>query len=336
MIVILCGSDRLTIDEQVRRLQQEHDPTQINSSRIEQAADHIDDVVAAAGATGFFGTTRFVVAVDLLNAAPRQRRRGAAAADHDRAVALLRAIPDTTCLVVVERDLDRATERQLRSVVPGIEITRCNVPRGRELVRWTQDRAAHYTSEIGPEAATALLEACFPGTWRGSGSADDVPPDLFRLDAEIAKLATAAGVGGHITVEDIGELVPDADALHVWALTDAVARRDGQAAVRELEHALGTGTAPEAIIGQLVSQLEAMAALAAAPRSDLVTAADATGISEGRLRQSARYAAAFPRDHVAFGLTLLRDLDHRAKTGQAEAADGLVDVVLHIAAPTGL
>ena len=91
-----------------------------------------------------------------------------------------------------------------------------DVPRGQRLVDWTCQRARRYQAVCGQNEARQLLEALFPGSWPAESRRDDVPPDLYRLDTEIAKLATAAGDAENITSALIARLVPGAEAEDFW------------------------------------------------------------------------------------------------------------------------
>lgn len=332
MIIVLHGTDRLAIDERVAGLRAEHDPSDLTTTVIERAGDHLADLRTACLSPGFFGATRLVIARDLLSARPAGRGRRASSGDRAAVIDLLAAVPDTTFLVVVESEIKPADERELRAKVPGLTIERHDVPRGRDLVDWVCARARRYDSTIEADVAARLLEALFPTAWRAVARRDDVPPDLYRLDGEVAKLATAAGPGGTITPDLVGALVPEAEATNVWGLTDAIVAGKAAAAVREVERALAGGTPAEVLLGQLGSQLEVFAVLAAGGRHGAAALAAETGISEGRLRQASRSAGNFPRERIARGLAALREVDVATKQGQADAADLLVGVVASLAA----
>jgi len=331
VILILHGTDRLAIDERVQQLRAEHDPSGITTTVVERAAEQLGELRSACLSPGFFGATRLVIARDLIagGGGGRGRRGGS---DRAEALDLLAAVPDSTVLIVTESEIKPADERELRARVPGLTIERHDVPRGRDLVEWVRTRARRYDATIEAETAAQLLEALFPTSWRAVAKRDDVAPDLYRLDAEVAKLATGAGPGQEITRDLVGALVPDAEATNIWGLTDAIVAGDVAGAVREVERALATGTPSEMLLGQLASQLEVFAVLASGPAQSAAALAAETGISEGRLRQAGRTASRFPHERIARGLAALREIDVATKQGQAEAADLLVGTVARLAA----
>lgn len=333
MIVLLCGSNRLAIAERVQQLRAEHDPSGINTTAIESAADHIGDLRGAALASGFFGATRLVIAYDLLGGKTSGRgKRSGAPASHDEAISLLREVPPSTLLVLIEASLNAAEMKDIRVAVEGIRIESLDVPRGRDLVNWVQRRAQDQGTAIDAVVGTRLLEALFPGTWQAAARRDDQPPDLQRLSTEIAKLATAAGSGGAISAEIVASLVPGAESLNVWGLSNAIAAGNAAEAIHELEQALAHGTAAEALIGQLAAQFETLAALAAAGPTSLTAVAAETGLSEARLRQAGRGSRSLSMDRIQHGLGALHEIDLAAKRGEVDAQDLLVGVIVELAA----
>ena len=336
MIQLLRGTNSLEIQERARLLRDQHDPTGVNTTTIEQAASRLGDLRAACCAVGFFGTTRVVIARDLITPRTADRRRrstkNAPGSPLDQAVSLLNDVPPTTLLIVIEVSVGPSEELTLKAITQEVRIERLDVPRGRELVNWTMNRARFHDAEFEHGAAERLLEALFPGSWAARPRGDDVPPDLNRLDTEIAKLAVSAGTGGHISAGRIAELVPGAEALNIWGLTNAIAAGNPASAVQEIERELASGTPAEMIIGQLVGQFETFAALLVqGGPPDIRAVAAETGLSEARLQQAVRSIRSFTPERVCRALSALRDTDFAAKQGQVDAQDALAGIVVQLA-----
>ncbi len=332
MITILYGSDRLSIDELVTSVRTEVDPSGISTTIIDNASSDLGAVRSACGALGFFGSGRFVVARDLLSIAKRRGRKTSGDEEGDSAVSVLAGVPNETTLLVVEQSLDPRTEREIRKAVQNLEVQRHEVPRGLRLVEWTCQRARRYEAICGQNEARQLLEALFPGNWPAESRRDDVPPDLYRLDTEIAKLATAAGEDESITSASIARLVPGAEAEDFWGITNAIMDSNPGKAVVETERAYALGSAPEAILGQLTSQFEALSVASLASRGvSLGDLSIISGLSEGRLRQTSRSSHAFPAERIAAALDALRDLDAGVKSGTVEIEDALVPLIAMLA-----
>ncbi len=332
MISVLYGTDRLAIDERVASARANVDPTGFSTTVIDDALSNLDEVRNACGAIGFFGTGRIIVARDLLQSATRRSRRTKNDSKTEDAINLLSDVPQETMLLVVEPALDPKTEREIRRAAPTATVERYDVPRGQRLVEWVSDRARRYDAVIGQQEARQLLEALFPGNWPAESRRDDVPPDLYRLDNEIAKLATAAGNAGTIDAEHVQSLVPGADAQDFWGITNAIMSGDAAKAVMEIERAYSFGSAAEAILGQVTSQFEVLAVAALAERdTSLSELSSVSGLSEGRLRASARYATAFPSERIALALDALRQIDAEAKQGMVELSVSLVPLIAELA-----
>lgn len=336
VIQVLHGANSLGIQERARILRDQGDPTGINTTIIDQAAGRLGDLRSACCAIGFFGTSRVVIARDLITArGTRRKRRTAKSADGsslDQVISVMNDVPPTTLLIVIEESVGPVEERALKTVTQEVNVERLDVPRGRELTTWTMNRARLHGTEFEPGGAERLLESLFPGSWSARPRGDDVPPDLYRLDTEIAKLAVAAGNGGKITAKQIADLVPGAEALNIWGLTNAIAAGNPASAVQEIERELASGTPAEMIIGQLVGQFETFAALVIRNGPpDIRAVAAETGLSEARLQQAARSIRHFSPDRVRRALSALRDIDFAAKQGQIDAQDALAGIVVQLA-----
>ncbi len=336
MIQVLHGANTLEIQERARLLRSQSDPTGVNTTTIDQAAGRLGDLRAACCAIGFFGTTRVVIARDLITArGTRRKRRTAKNADGsslDQVISVMNDVPPTTMLIVIEEAVGPVEERALKTVTQEVRVERLDVPRGRELVTWTMNRARLYDAEFEPGSAERLLEALFPGSWSARPRSDDVPPDLYRLDTEITKLAVAAGTANPITARQISELVPGAEAVNIWGLTNAIAAGNPALSVQEIERELISGTPAEMIIGQLVGQFETFAALLIqGGPPDIRAVAGETGLSEARLQQATRSIRHFSLERVRWALTALRDTDFAAKQGHIDAQDALAGVVVQLA-----
>lgn len=71
---------------------------------------------------------------------------------------------------------------------------------------------------------------------------DRTGTDLGRLDGEMAKLAAAAGTGGAITTQLIGELVGLTREEDAWAIQSLLLAGDARAMLRELRIIMGNGS----------------------------------------------------------------------------------------------
>ena len=84
---------------------------------------------------------------------------------------------------------------------------------------------------------------------------DELGDDLFALAAEIEKLCTYVADRPCVELGDVRALVGHDHHCDVFALTDAVGRRDSARALGILADLVGAGEAPEMLVGQLGWQL---------------------------------------------------------------------------------
>jgi DNA polymerase III delta subunit len=327
-VTVFHGDNHLEIRERVNAARDAIDPTGLSTSIFEQASSSISDVAAAVGSPGFFGADRLVICYNLVTAATGSRRKKAKSSeDESDPLSVIGSVAPGVWVIVVEESLKSTDEKRLRTFASDISVERLTAPRGRQLLDWTTTRARRYQATIDGATATRLVEALFPGTWREVARRDDVPPELYRLDSEIAKLATAAGQDGEITANMVSELVPNADALDIWGLSNAIADRDQSRAIKQLELALDSGQPAEMILGQLGAQFETLSVVNAARGRPNDMVAKRTGLTEGRLRQAARSARNFSREDLVQALCDIRDADFGIKQGLHEPEEGLVSLV---------
>lgn len=326
-VTVLYGDNRLEIAQRVDAAREAIDPTGLSTSEFEQASGSIADIWAAIGSPGFFGSDRLVICHNLVTPSSGGRKRASSNTDSTDPLSVIGALAPGVWLIIIENSLKSSDEKRIRSFAKDAFVDHVQVPRGRTLIDWACERARRHRALLDGATATRLVEALFPGTWRQAARRDDIPPDLYRLDSEIAKLATSAGVDAEITGAMISELVPNADALDIWGLSNAIADRDQGKAIKQLELALESGQAPEAILGQLAAQFETFAIVNAAAGRPNEMVASRTGLSEGRLRQAGRSARNYSRADLSRALIEIRDTDFGIKQGLHEPEDSLAALV---------
>ncbi len=107
-------------------------------------------------------------------------------------------------------------------------------PKGRQLPVWLAAEAKGRAFTIEPDAARLLIERMGDGT--------------VRLSTELDRLATWAGEGGTVELEDLEAMVADTSEEVAWALADALLDRDPAAAVAAAERLTGQGEATTPLI----------------------------------------------------------------------------------------
>lgn len=110
------------------------------------------------------------------------------------------------------------------------------------LPEWIRARASLRGVDLSPAAVAALAS---------------LGPDTERLENEIAKLGTWAA-GSRVEGEDVARLVSGAIESNVFALTEAVVKRDPRAALAMLEKLLADGQAVQQVLALLLWQFRVL------------------------------------------------------------------------------
>jgi len=284
----------------------------------------LDAVRIEAASVGMFGV-RLAVLRQPLRAAGRSVAAG------DKLIALAAELPEGAALALVDvrptRDATRppALLARLASAV----VTRGGVveerlaPRRGELQAWIRSRARDLNLDMEPRAAAMLAERI-----GGMVAETDVERgEQTRIAAgELDKLATHAA-GRPVTADDVESLVADTRPASLFAITNALDRRDPAAAATALRRALAEEQPALRILGALQGRV-----------SDLIVARDmvsagaaATDITKrvgrGNARVAERIAEASRRysgaelERMLIGLF---DADLAIKTNAMEPEPALV------------
>lgn len=330
-IYILWGTDRFTRDEQVRGLKRRMLAEPFGEYNLSVLAGDdvtVRDVRAVADALPFMGDRRLVVVEGLLGrlagkAKPAARRGRSssrtastrtakaqkapdAAADDGpvtELVALLRDLPPSTALVLVEDQIDpKIVEGWLpkdRAHVRGYER-----PRPAELGRWIERRAKHHGGRLEAAAIRQLSQLA--------------PDDLGLLDSEVLKLITYAD-GRAVTLDDV-QLLLASPEVTIFGLLDAIGQGQRGPALTHLRQLFQRGERSEGIIPQIAASLrrliQARELLDQGLRGPALAGKLAVHpfVAEKTERQARQYRV----EQLEAALRLLLRTDHAIKTGEAE------------------
>ena len=231
--------------------------------RPERSPDEgtIDRALLATGSVPLFGGRHLVVLRQPVRAA------GRSASALERLTRLVSDLVPGAALALVEerssRDVGRSSPvlQRLMDAVRGRggEIVERNAPRRNELGRWIVRHAERIGIEIDGRAAGLLAERLGGSTWESDIERGE---QTRRADSELRKLATYAG-GRRIVAADVERLVADERPASIFAITNAVERRDPAAAADALARALAEGQPVLLIMATLQSRI-----------SDLIAARD--------------------------------------------------------------
>ena len=261
-LLLLHGDDGLGLDLALREF-----ATSIDAGeRIEILPDRSPDEAALdrarleAGTMSMFGAHLTVLRQPL-------RAAGRSTAAADRLMALVDDLPTGSALALVEerpsRDITKppALLKRLADAVKqrGGRIEEHGAPRRGDLRGWITTHAARLGIPIEVRAAHVLAERIGGAIWE----TDVERGEMTRIaDAELRKLATYAG-DRPITADDVAALTADARPASVFAITNALDRREPAAMAEALRRALDEGQPGLRILASLAGRV-----------SDLIVARD--------------------------------------------------------------
>ncbi|CAN5186430.1 hypothetical protein BH23CHL9_BH23CHL9_11930 [soil metagenome] len=261
-LLLLHGDDGFGLDAAMRAFAAEVDATERVEIVPERTPDEaaLDRARLEAGTMSMFGMHLAVLRQPL-------KAAGRSTAATDRLLALVNDLPDGSALALLEerpsRDITKppALLKKLAEAVKarGGRIEEQNAPRRGELRGWIVTHAARMGAKIEMRAAHILAERIGGAIWE----TDIERGEMTRIaDGELRKLATYAG-DRPISVEDVEALTADTRPASVFAVTNAIDRREPAAAAEALRRALDEGQPGLRILASLAGRV-----------SDLIVARD--------------------------------------------------------------
>lgn len=282
MIVFVHGPDATLARDLARAAAVEADPAGENTSWLDGKEVTLQQIIGAIGTVSFFGGGRVVVVSDFLAKAGGDGDRAAKA--NANIASLASAVPDGSTLVLLEPSLG-SLPAALKAAVPQVRVLSGAPPRGPRLLEWIASAAQDAGSRIDRQAAQALAEALFPGTWQSEprNPRYDRPPDLGYLRTTIETLALSA-YPDPISTRDVAALVSREPDQRIFKFLDAMLAGDLAGATRELENLERGGEEPGMVLAQALGQVELVTAIAAAGNRDTNTVArELGGVTPGRV-----------------------------------------------------
>jgi DNA polymerase-3 subunit delta len=222
-IYLFHGDDQIARDEQVARLlkkQGDGANASMNVQRFSTDSAALGEVAQACAALPFLGGRRII----LLD---RPGRWCGEAERWERFRELLEGLPASTALVLLEPGVLSPKSRLLvwaEAHAPAVYLKALPAPHGKDFVIWLIKRAQSHGVAIDPEAAQVLAEL--------------VGEDAEAADQELAKLRDYVDGEHPIRVEDVERLTSFHGQTDVFAMVDALGKRDARTALDRLQRLL--------------------------------------------------------------------------------------------------
>lgn len=253
-LLLVHGDDSFGIDREIARFAEGVAAVEREVIVAERAPDEaaIDAARVAAASVGLFGAHLAVLRRPL-------RAAGRSTSAADRLLALVRDLPPGGALVLAEERTSRDAGKpppllsRLAEAVKerGGTVVERNAPRRNELTGWIRHHAAALGIEIEPRAAALLGERIGGAVWES----DIERGEQTRVaDGELRKLATYAA-GRPVTADDVAALSADTRPASVFAITNAIDRREPAAAAEAVRRALEEGQPVLRILASLSGRI---------------------------------------------------------------------------------
>jgi DNA polymerase III delta subunit len=239
-LLFVHGDDDFGIDQTLAAFATRVDVTERTDITPERSPDEaaIDRVRLESATVGMFGAHLVVLHQPILAA-------GRSNAASDRLLALVAELPDGAALALAElrpsRDAGKPPallQRIVEAVLArGGAVEERATPRRSQLQGWVREHAERIGVAIEPRAAALLAERIGGAVWES----DIERGQQTRVaDGELRKLATYAGARA-IGPADVEALVTDTRPASLFAITNAIDRREPAAAATAVERAIGEG-----------------------------------------------------------------------------------------------
>lgn len=261
-LLLAYGDDGFGLDAELRAFAAAIDAADRVEIVPERSPDEpaIDRARLEAGTASMFGAHLTVLRQPL-------RAAGRSSAATERLMAVVGELPPGSALALVEERSSRDAGRppalltRLGEAVRerGGRVVEVAAPRRGELRAWIAAHARGLGLEIEPRAAHVLAERIGGAIWE----TDIERGEQTRVaDAELRKLATYAQ-GERITAAHVEAVTADARPASVFAVTNAIDRREPGAAADALRRALDDGQPGLRILASIAARV-----------SDLIAARD--------------------------------------------------------------
>jgi len=235
---------------------------QMNISRLQAGVDSVGDIKSACLAIPFLTERRLVILTGFVERLKRpdadtQSRNGTphrGLEQQKEIIEFFQSIPATTALILVVEDEwvrergewgwktmpDKHWLSTWAKKNPSVAWYRVfTLPRGKDMVTWTETQARKMGGQVSPAAAQALSLA--------------IGNDTQLAHQELAKLLTYVDYQRTVESSDVELLTVSVIKQNVFDMVDEIGRRDVKKALIAL-HELLTESAPEELMGMIIRQ----------------------------------------------------------------------------------
>jgi DNA polymerase III delta subunit len=239
-LLLVHGDDGFALDHAVAAFAASVDAAERTEIVPERSPDEaaLDRARLESATVGMFGAHLVVLRQPIFAA-------GRSSAAGDRLLALVTELPEGAALGLAELRPSRDAAKppaMLKRLVDAVsarggQVEERVTPRRNQLQGWIRTHAGELGVAIEPRAAAVLAERIGGAIWES----DIERGQQTRVaDSELRKLSTYAQ-GRAVNADDVEALVSDTRPASLFAITNAIDRREPAAAAAALERAIGEG-----------------------------------------------------------------------------------------------
>ncbi len=310
-VYYLSGEEPHGKAEALKALLKAHDPGPFNLHELRGESLDVEELLSACMTQPMLGAVRLVIVkrADKLNAEARKRL-----------AAYLKDPTPTTCLVLVADEKRPERGEALSTLAASKGAVAIFWPlKEAEALEWARAEARRLGLKLSDEGSKTLVE--------------EIGPDMPALDQEIGKLALLAkGRPGELGREDVLDSIGAPREESVFALGNALQRRDAASALRVARELLESGEEPLSLLAQaswtLSRQLKARRLAEAGVTGE--EAFRALKVSSWHNREFLALAARRSERSLVAGLQACVEVEARLKSGTPSPALELRALLLEL------
>ncbi len=311
MIFFLYGQDSFRAKEKreqiIEKYTKEVDPSGTSLIMVDASSINARDLSEKAGTSSLFAKKRLVAITNL-----SQNKKEDVLKEAFRLIARQQAAKEQDGDIFIFQDeISEENIKKLKASAKAVfqELAKekyaqeFKLLQGRNLLDWISGRfQAH-----GMKAENKALKRLADG---GAG-------DLWKLSTQINQIANYCRGKDEVKEEDAKEFLEKSFEADIFALTDAIGRKDRRAAIRLLEDQLQAGLAEEYILAMIAKHFENLAKVKIARSKG----ADPSrlGLHPFVMKKCLVQAEAFSTRQIKDALKKMADIERRSKSGTGQA-----------------
>lgn len=328
MLYVLVGEDDFSVRQSLEEIKRGiGDPTtqSANTTVLDGQQLSPDQLKITCQTAPFLGEKRLVIVSGLLarfETRNNRRRKEATTPqnDHKPFLAGISQLPESTVLVLVDRDISKNNPLQ-RELPAGAEIRTFHGLTGAGLRQWILGRVTEKGGKISPGAVDSLARL--------------VGGDLWSIANDIDKLVLFASER-RIEEADVRRLASSTQETSVFAMTDAVLEFNAALAEQALQRLLQGGASTSYLLSMLTRQFRMIVRAKELKRQGTPAGEiqRRLGLAEFALRKTLEQAGRYSWDRLKDIYGKLLDADLAVKTGRYDDELALNILLAEVCQPT--